>query len=596
MLRKLVSAGVLSLMTAFQACSHTNQKNQLWAEHIRELDKATVVLNNQSQEIPLKQLEKEKIASLNIGFENAVVFDSIFTKYKSLDKFNVEGDNQLQVVDDLKMHNKIIITIKDTALLTPANIDLLKTLQAKRRVIIALFGKGEFLKYLNDITSPIIWSRSADEVAASLVAQVICGGRGLQNRLHKDYSSKYTKGSGFDVFGDRLAYSVPEEVGIKTSSLEQIDKIVNQAIADEATPGAVVLVAVKGKVIYNKAFGNTTYVSDVPVDVPNIYDLASITKIAATTLACMRLYEEGKLNLNGVVGDYISRAKKTDKENIKVKDVLLHQAGFIPYIPFYQELKPTDYQRDSSADYNVKVADSFFLKKDYYKNVMWKRMLELPLRTQGKYVYSDLSMYYMKEIVEGIIGEPLPKYVHENFYKPLGMDATLFNPRIRFGKSHIVPTEQDEYFRKTLLWGYVHDQGAAMAGGIAGHAGLFSTATDLATLAQMLLNKGTYGGVEYFRPQTVELFTSSQSTVSRRGLGFDRWDPDLTKEYPSKLASNQTYGHTGYTGTCLWIDPKSELVYVFLSNRVNPKVSDKLLKLNVRSDIQDVIYRAIAEN
>jgi len=195
--------------------------------------------------------------------------------------------------------------------------------------------------------------------------------------------------------------------------------------------------------------------------------------------------------------------------------------------------------------------------------------------------------------VETISQTPLAFTVQKNFYQPLGMTTTGFNPRYRFSKSQIVPTENDTQFRKTLLLGYVHDQGAAMAGGVAGHAGLFSNATDLATLYQMLLNRGTYGGKRYFKPSTVDLFTAKQSNISRRGLGFDRWDPDQSKGYPSKSASSQSFGHTGYTGTCVWVDPKHNLVYILLSNRVHPQVSDKLSKLNIRPRIQDIIYQAI---
>jgi len=220
-------------------------------------------------------------------------------------------------------------------------------------------------------------------------------------------------------------------------------------------------------------------------------------------------------------------------------------------------------------------------------------MLNAPIRTRGKYVYSDISMYVMKDIVERQSGMPLNDYAWVNFYKPLGMQTAGFLPRNRFSQEKIIPTEQDTYFRKTLLVGYVHDQGAALAGGVSGHAGLFASANDVGILYQMLLNKGTYGGQEYFKPATVAMFTSKQSNVSRRGLGFDRWEPDLSKHYPSELASDQTYGHTGYTGTCVWVDPSRGLVYVFLSNRVNPSVTDKLSTMKIRGRIQDVVNKAI---
>lgn len=219
-------------------------------------------------------------------------------------------------------------------------------------------------------------------------------------------------------------------------------------------------------------------------------------------------------------------------------------------------------------------------------------MLRSPVPTRGQYVYSDISMYVMKEIIERQAKQSLDQYVLNEFYKPLGMRTAGFNPRRRFDKDQIVPTENDLYFRKELLQGYVHDQGAGLADGISGHAGLFASANDLAILNQMLLNGGTYGGDDYFKPETVELFTSRQSNVSYRGFGFDRANGH---GYPSKLASIQTFGHTGYTGTCVWVDPKYKLIYIFLSNRVNPSVTDKLNNLRVRPRIQDVIYEAMIE-
>jgi CubicO group peptidase (beta-lactamase class C family) len=400
-------------------------------------------------------------------------------------------------------------------------------------------------------------------------------------------------GSGFSSSITRLKYTVPEELGINSSALKAIDDIAAEAIAEKAAPGAVVMVVLDGKVIYNKAFGTRTYTDKTPTKINDIYDLASVTKTSATTMAVMRLFEQEKLKLDTALGAYIPRARNTNKKDISVREVMLHQAGFVPFIPFYKNMLETDYSRDSTAAYPTKAADNFYMRKSYFAEVMWPQMLNSNLDNRGKYIYSDLSMYFMKEMVERQSGKPIENYVLDQFYKPLGMTRAGFNPRLRFSKDEIIPTEDDQVFRKTLLEGYVHDQGAAMVGGVSGHAGLFSSSNDLAILYQMLLNKGTYGGDEFFKPSTVEMFTAKQSDVSRRGLGFDRWDPQSTKGYPSKLASSQTYGHTGYTGTCVWVDPKYNLVYIFLSNRVNPGVSSKLLDLNIRSRIQDVIYEAL---
>jgi CubicO group peptidase (beta-lactamase class C family) len=421
---------------------------------------------------------------------------------------------------------------------------------------------------------------------------VMFGGIAAANKLSSTVSPKYTAGSGYSTVATRLKYTIPEDAGVNADDLKEIDNITAEAINAKAAPGMVVLVAKDGKVIFNKAYGTHTY-GGAPDKVTDIFDLASVTKITATTPMVMRLVEQKKLKLDTNIGAYIAMARSTEMNNIPVKDVMLHQAGFIPYIPFHDGVKATDHSSDSSAAFPTKVADGYFIRKDYFKEVMWPKMLNAPIRTRGKYVYSDISMYVMKDIVEHISGEPLNEYVQQEFYTPLGMQTAGFLPRNRFSREQIIPTENDTYFRKTLLVGYVHDQGAALVGGVSGHAGLFASSNDMAIMYQMLLNKGTYGGQQYFKPETVTTFSARQSNVSRRGFGFDRWDPDLSKRYPSTTASAQTFGHTGYTGTAVWVDPSRGLVYVFLSNRVNPTVTDKLVKMGIRSRIQDVINKAI---
>ncbi len=374
---------------------------------------------------------------------------------------------------------------------------------------------------------------------------------------------------------------------------KEIDAIAQEAIREKATPGMVVMAIKDGKVIFDKAYGYHTYAKKVRTKTSDIFDLASISKIAGTTPVIMNLYDKGMLDLDDTMGKYLPEVRNTDKDTITLRSVLLHEAGFTPFIPFYNDLKKGDLQKSYAETHQVKLADHAFLKNNYYKDVMWPQMMKSTLKTPGKYVYSDISMYVMKEVAEQITNVPMDQYVTDTFYKPIGMHTAGYNPRNRFAKDRIVPTENDTSFRRVLLEGYVHDQGAAMAGGVAGHAGLFATAKDLAIYGQMLLNRGEYAGVQYFKPETIDLFTSSQSKVSRRGLGFDRYDPSSASGYPSKLANKTVYGHTGYTGTCIWVDPQNQLVYIFLSNRVHPQVSTKLLNLNIRSRIQDVIYQTI---
>jgi CubicO group peptidase (beta-lactamase class C family) len=597
--QKILALVVLVISASFLACGQEHQQSKTWLNNFKEIEKTTVVLNNGKEILPLKDLEKKRIASIDLGFNHHIVFDSLLNKYDKVDHFNgsvYQANSQLKaLIDDLKFYNTVILCLSDVSVFNEEVLSLIKELEYKKQVVIALFGDGRSLTRLDQFNAPIVYSPQHNNDGANFVAQLIFGGVGTEARMLTSYSEKYQKGAGSDLLKIRLKYTVPEDVGINTDDLKKIDAIAAEAIKEKAAPGMVVFIAKGGKVIFNKAYGYHTYEKETKSRIDDIFDLASITKTSATTMEVMRLYEQGQLNLDTSISAYISKTRKTNKQEIKVKEVMLHQAGFIPFIPFYNAMKPGDSSLDSTETYSVKVADSFYMKKDYYKDIMWKQMLESSVKTNGIYVYSDLSMYFMKEIVESISRQSLSSYVRTNFYDPLGMYTTGFNPRYRFPKSRIVPTENDEYFRNTLLWGYVHDQGAAMVGGVSGHAGLFSNASDLATLYQMLLNKGTYGGKTFFKPSTVELFTARQSNVSRRGLGFDRWDPEPNRDYPSKLASSQTYGHTGYTGTCVWVDPKDDLVYIFLSNRVNPKVTNQLSTLNIRPRIQDVIYEAIAK-
>lgn len=596
----ILAAASLFNILCLTACAQEHSSNEKKLSIANTISKSTVVLNNQDSIIPIKSLDKKNIASVSLSFAYSTVFDSLANKYDKITSFSADSYkdsvNLYDLEDDLKYFNTVLISIDDQNTNKTKYINFINSVSKTKKVILAVFGNGIALKSFDLLQSPIVWTAQNNADAAAIIPQYIFGGIAAENKLTTAFSARYTVGSGFKTAKTRLKYTVPEDAGLNSNSLKEIDAIASEAITQKATPGLVVLAVKDGKVIFNKAYGTHTYDTNVPDKVTDIFDLASVTKVTATTPSVMRLFEEGKLKLDTNIGAYIPKARTTPMNNIQIREVMLHQAGFIPYIPFHDYVKTGDYSRDSSAAFPTKVADNYYIKKGFFKDFMWPKMLNSPIKTRGKYVYSDISMYVMKDIVEHISEEPLNDYAYENFYKPLGMQTAGFLPRNRFRSDQIVPTEMDTYFRKTLLIGYVHDQGAGLAGGVSGHAGLFASANDLAIIYQMLLNRGSYGGEEYFKQQTVDMFTSKQSNVSRRGLGFDRWDPDTTKHYPSIYASPQTYGHTGYTGTCVWVDPSRGLVYVFLSNRVNPTVSDKLGNLRIRGRIQDVINKAIDES
>lgn len=406
-----------------------------------------------------------------------------------------------------------------------------------------------------------------------------------------------------------LPVATPEVQGMSSTILNRIDSIANDAIARHATPGCVVLVAKNGKMVFNRAYGYMTYDSTEPVNTASIYDLASVTKISATTVSLMKLYEEGKLDIHKTLGDYLPWVRGTDKAGLSIKKIILHQAGLNAFIPFYRETidsatgipKPWFYQSFPDELYSVRVADSMYMRHDWI-DTMYKRILESKLGPADKYVYSDNDFIFMGKVVQQITGLPLNEYVKQTFYDPLNMASTGFKPREHEPLNRIAPTEKEKLFRLQLIRGDVHDPGSAMFGGVAGHAGLFSDAYDLAKLYQMLLNGGELNGTRFLKKETIDYFTAYHSDISRRGLGFDKPEKDnATRKpvdaYPAKSVSPLTYGHTGFTGICVWVDPAYNLLYIFLSNRVNPDGGEnlKLSHLNVRSNIQETIYESFGK-
>lgn len=408
------------------------------------------------------------------------------------------------------------------------------------------------------------------------------------------------------VSGRVLPVSTPESQGLNGAQMtKEIDSIAQFGIEKRAYPGCVVLIMRNGKIVFEKAYGTYNYDTPEPVTINTIYDMASVTKICATTMSVMKLVDEGKLRLDKTLGTYLPWVRNSDKEDLNIEKILLHEARLVPDVVFYlntidsvTKLPSTKYFRpDSSAAFSVRVAQHLYLRSDYWKT-MNQGIVDSKLLAPGKYVYSDNDFILMGDIVEAISGLRIDQYADRYFYKPMGLTSIGFNPRNRFDTNRIAPTEMDTYFRHQHLRGDVHDEGSAMFGGVAGHAGLFSDAEDLAAVLQMFLNGGSLNGKQYIKPETLTLFSAYNSSISRRGIGFDKPQKDnyTTSDphpYPSRFASPLTFGHTGYTGINVWVDPKYNLVYVFLSNRVNPTRSTNLYKYNIRGGIFDAVYKAM---
>jgi beta-N-acetylhexosaminidase len=478
---------------------------------------------------------------------------------------------------------------------------LLKQLQEKFRTITFFFGNPYAIKNFCD--SRMLVSCYEDDSITQQTAADLLGGRFLsKGKLPVSICEAFKAGDG--IVTDRLLEQLrPADLGFRVNSLTKIDSIVNDAIRNRAIPGAVVLVAKDGKIAYERAFGYMGYDSTEPVYPETIYDLASVTKILATTISVMKLYDEGKLDLNKKVGDYLSWTRGTNKEALTVWDVLLHQAGLKGWIPFYKET--LDSLRSESPSFNIytsimdsihsiRVAENLYMRKDW-RDTIYQRILSSSVLPQGSYVYSDLDFIFLGNIIEAITGMPLDQYVKKTFYDPLKLNSTTFKPRDYFSINNIAPTETEPVFRKQMIRGDVHDPGAAMFGGVAGHAGLFSNVYDVAVLCQMLLNGGIINGIRFFRKETVDLFTNYHAS-SRRGLGFDKPERDnylRPDPYPTMSASPFTFGHTGFTGTCIWIDPLHNLIFVFLSNRVFTNGDPaRFLRMNVRPNVHELIYQS----
>ncbi len=578
-----------------QAQNHALNLKQL--DKVNDAQKTLVVLNNAEAALPVITLDNLNIASVHLGFPNRTVFDSLANKYWKITAFNAGNINTVAAFnnlhDELKLYNLVMITLSERTGFGEPVMDFIKDLERITRVVVVMSGTGKNLKYLDGIKSPVVWYPGDTPEGASLAAQVIFGGAPVNNKLTENFSTVFFKGSGTGIAKTRLGYALPEAVGVNADRFKKIDSIVAAGIATHSAPAVVVLVAKDGQVIFNKAYGKHTYNGKQATQLTDIFDMASVTKVTATTPSIMHLYEQRLLGLDSPISRYVARLRTIpDKRDVTIREALLHEAGFTPYIKFYEKLKPSDLSTDSSAAYPTKVADHYYLRANYFNEVMWPVTLASSGNTRGKYVYSDISMYMMKEVFETISHQKLNEYVLNNLYLPLGMQATGYLPRNRFNRNRIVPTtENDNWMRNMLVQGYVNDPGAAMAGGVEGHAGLFANANDLAIYYQMLLNKGTYGGTQYFDSTTVKLFTSRQSKTSWRGLGFDRAQKTSATDKRSDLA----FGHSGYTGTYVWVDPAYNLVYICLTNRVYPDDGKTYgpAKVNIRPMVLDAIYDAI---
>jgi len=572
-------------------------------------ENAETVLKNDNEVLPLKEIENEKIAYVKLGDDDGSPYLNMLQKYAQVTE--VKQDTLKVLMDNLKDYTTVIVGYHkaDGAWkkhdFTTKELQWLDTIAKNKKVILTVFAKPYVLNNIKNFANikSVLLAYQNNEIAQTVAAEIVFGAIGSKGKTPVSIGKTFKVNDGVLTQPiDRLGFTTPENVAMNSVILNNIDKIAQRAISQKMTPGIQVLVARKGKVIYQKSFGSHTYEpNDVKVKNTDIYDVASLTKMLSTLPNVMQLYDKGQLKLEDKLGDMLPEFGKNDKKNIIVKDMLLHQSRFQAWLPFYQETLDSTKHPDSlyyrnmqSIEFPHQVANNLFLRKDY-PSIMIDKIANSKLLAKKEYKYSDFNFILLKEILEKKTGKTIDVLSDSSFYKPLGANNTTYNPLHKFDMAVIPPTEVDNYFRYQVVQGYVHDMAAAMQDGVGGHAGLFSNSLDVAKIMQMYLQKGTYGGKQYFSAKTFDTFNTCYNCKegNRRGLGFDK--PQIEKSGPTcGCVSKSSFGHTGFTGTMAWADPETEIVYVFLSNRTYPEAGENTLsKENIREDIQKVIQDAI---
>ncbi|TDE12320.1 glycoside hydrolase family 3 N-terminal domain-containing protein [Dyadobacter psychrotolerans] len=604
--------------TNLYADLNTENSKQLY----RELCEASVtVVKNENGILPIGSVIDNKMASVSIGEGSNATFQKMLTTYKPMRSFSFyDGPSTPEQITEmlnyLQPYEVVVVDVHGIASnpkrnygVTPGMIDFVTQLkQQEKKIILCLFGTPYSIQFFPE-TDALICASQDGKDQQEIVPQIIFGALSSQGRLPVSVLS-YKAGDGVTTSAmNRIAFGTPESVGMDGLMLKKIDEIATASIQDHVFPGCQVLVARKGKIVYDRQFGGLNYRFPDRVNQETIYDLASLTKVSATLQAVMLLYDRKQIDLDERASHYLPELLATNKENFTVRDLLMHRSGLISFYPSLWDrtktggggLLPQYYSSKADSAHYLQVAPKLFAK-GALRDSVWKWVVKSPLNLrkdkagQYGYLYSDLGFMTLQKIVEKVTGQPLDIFVASNVYEPLGLSYLGFNPLRRFPEKQIAPTEQDYRYRGQLLQGTVHDQMAAEVGGVSGHAGLFGTARDLAVLFQMNLWKGNYAGRNYFNSATVPLFSRVYDETHHRGLGWDKVPADGNSSYVSPQASVNSFGHTGFTGTMVWVDPDEDLLFIFLSNRVNPDAENAAItSQRTRRRIQDVVYTSIKE-
>jgi len=610
------------------------------------VEHSLILVKNRKASIPLTHLEDIRLATLTIsreaGAEPLATTDLYLEGKHFTMASEADANTRQHMLQKLKSYNTIIINVLNTSSrasrgygISEGTLSFLEALDPQAKLILNVAGMPYSLGRFPDLEKfdAVVLSYKDEALYQDLALQALFGGASFSGQMPVSAGPQARAGEGYSTGpATRLGYASPLDVGLHPDTLQKMDAIISRALRKKAMPGCQVLVARRGKVVWHKTYGHRTYQRRIPVQSEDIYDLASITKMASITTALMRLRDLGKFHEDSLMGAYDPVPDSSDKAALLAADVLAHQSGLLAWIPFYYEtLEPLDtslalvssrysrthplkiaertyfnrhvkyrdsvYQEVYSPDYPYQVAEDLYMHRDW-KDTIYQRIYESELNSR-EYRYSGLGFYMFQQIIEAATDTLLYPFVWHNFYAPMGAHSLGYKPLDRFPRDRIIPTENDNYFRYQLLQGHVHDMGAAMLGGVSGNAGLFGNANDLAKMMQMFLNGGSYGPRSYLQKATVKRYTSRYNTneeeENHRGFGFNKpvtWEEDAGPACNS--ASSLSFGHSGFTGTLAWADPEYELVYIFLSNRVHPDMgNNRLIDMNVRTEVQQVVYDAL---
>lgn len=583
-------------------------------------DNVLTLLKNDEELLPLQISDSTKLSIVYLEDFNYHTFDTTINLFHKATSYSINSKTTPEQTDSILTsltNSDIIITLasggvnqtkKNNYGISQNTLDAIAKIQdLDKKNILVLFANPYALASLDTLceyNSLIMAYQNTVNLQRS-VAQALFGYRAFKGSVPVTGSLNYPCQSGIDK-EESQGYEEVAEAGMKVECFEKIDSIINIGITQKAYPGAQVLIAKDGNIVFNRNAGFQTYDNQTKINDNSIYDLASLTKVMATTLAVMKLYEEDKFSLDDKLSSYLPYLKHSNKSKITIKEALAHTARLKAFLPFWKETLGKAKQDETLYAHNkygdstyLQVCDSLFIKKSY-KDDIRKQIVSSSLGDKHKYIYSDLGFILLGDLVEHISGKSLDTYLQETFYEPLGLTNTSFNPLSHgINKENIVPTLEAVDFRQSKLQGFVHDESSALNGGIAGHAGLFSNAKDLFIICQMLLNGGVYDNKRYLKEETITTFNHRyfKKYQNRRALGFDKPLLSSSSAHCSKYCSEESFGHSGFTGTYLWIEPENKTIFIFLSNRVYPDAkSNKLAQMNIRTNIQDLIYESLQQN